>query len=119
MDFMATFVDLAHGTYPSVFKGHKITPMEGISLVPVFEGKERKGHEALFNEHNGGRYVRYQDWKLVSLDRDSTWHLYRINDDETELNDLSATYPAKVHELDSMWHRWAMRDQVFPKPRRD
>jgi arylsulfatase len=119
MDFMATFVELAHGTYPSVFKGHKITPMEGISLVTVFDGKERKGHEALFNEHNGGRYVRYQDWKLVSLDRDSTWHLYRINDDETELNDLSATYPAKVHELDSMWHRWAMRDQVFPKPRRD
>jgi arylsulfatase len=116
MDFMATFVDLAHAKYPTVFKGHKITPIQGISLVPVFNGKERKGHKALFNEHNGGRYVRYQGWKLVSLDRDSTWHLYRINDDETELNDVSGKYPDKVHELDSMWHRWAMRDQVFPKP---
>jgi arylsulfatase len=117
MDFMATVVDLAHATYPKEYHGHQITPMQGISLVPIFTGEKREGHKALFNEHNGGRYVRYEGWKLVSRDRDTTWHLYHINDDETELNDSSAQYPDKVHVMDSMWRKWAYRVHVFPKPR--
>jgi len=116
MDFMATFIELAKATYPSEYKGHPITPMEGISLVPVFKGEKRKGHEALFNDHHGGRYARYDGWKLVSADKDTTWHLFRIDTDQTELNDLSKKYPNKVKQLDSMWRRWAYRTKVFPRP---
>ncbi|HZW70414.1 MAG TPA: arylsulfatase, partial [Hanamia sp.] len=102
MDFMATFIELANAKYPSEYHGHAITPMEGISLVPTFKGEKRKGHEALFNDHHGGRYVRYHGWKLVSSDKDTTWQLFRINEDQTELNDLSKKYPGKVKELDYM-----------------
>ncbi|GAA4315542.1 arylsulfatase [Compostibacter hankyongensis] len=116
MDFMATVVELAHAHYPARYNGHDITPMQGISLVPVFKGQQRQGHTALYNEHAGGRYVRYAGWKLVSRDRDTTWHLYRIEDDETELNDLSGQYPGKVHMMDSLWRTWAARVHVFPKP---
>ncbi|AYD47771.1 arylsulfatase [Arachidicoccus soli] len=116
MDFMATFVDLAHAKYPKEFKGHAITPMQGISLAPIFAGKKGAKHEALFNEHFGSGYVRYEGWKLVKRSQDKKWHLFHIDDDETEMNDLAAKYPEKVKDMDRMWQKWAHQVHVFPKP---
>ena len=114
MDFMATFVELAHATYPAVYKGNTIKPTEGSSLVPAFTSKNAEGHNLLFNEHFGARYVRYDGWKLVSHKNDP-WHLYRIDDDETELNDLAGQYPDIVQKLDKMWQDWTKANQVVPK----
>ena len=116
MDFMPTLIHLAHAQYPTRFKGHEISPMEGTDLSPIFSGGNIKAHTALYNDHAGGRYVRYEGWKLVSADRDTTWHLYHITKDQTELHDLSAEYPQRVHMMDSMWRRWAVRVHVFPRP---
>jgi arylsulfatase A-like enzyme len=114
MDLMATFVELANTRYPTEYNGNKIVPMQGISLTPVFKGKKRLGHEALFNEHYGARYVRTEEWKMVARNK-GNWQLYRIQDDETELNDLSVRYPQKVKELDSLWNKWANSNNVLPK----
>lgn len=116
MDFMATFIELAKAKYPSVYKGSTITPLQGISFVPALKGQTANGHQELFNEHFGARYARVDDWKLVSTKADSTWHLYRIQNDQTELNDLAMKYPEKVKELDDKWHAWATQNNVFPKP---
>lgn len=72
----------------------------------------------LYNEHYNARYVRDREWKLVSLSGDTTWRLYRINQDETELNDLSARHPDIVSRLSGQWRQWAGTHQVFPKPGR-
>lgn len=114
MDFMATFTQIAQAPYPTVYQGRQITPMQGISLVPAFEDQKGKEHEALFNEHFGAKYVRHAGWKLVARNNEN-WHLYRINADETELNDLAGQYPDKVKELEDKWQQWAMANQVFPK----
>src|SRR5205814_7663497 len=45
IDLMATCVDLAGATYPKTYKDKPITPLEGKSLAPIFEGKKRDGHE--------------------------------------------------------------------------
>lgn len=116
MDFMPTLIELASAKYPTEHKGNQITPMEGISLASVFDNPKKQMKRTLFNEHVGGRYARSGDWKLVSKNQDTTWHLYHIKADETELNDSSAYYPHKVHVMDSMWHAWANRVHVFPKP---
>ena len=118
MDFMSTFTELANAKYPSSYKGHVISPMQGTSLVPAFKGKIDKGHEALFNEHFKARYIRKDSWKLVSTNRDTIWHLYNINDDETELNDLSAKYPEKVKDMNAQWHKWAGKNSVLPKSKK-
>ncbi|MEX2594856.1 MAG: arylsulfatase [Anditalea sp.] len=73
MDFMATFTELANATYPTEYNGRQITPMQGISLVPAFEGKERKIHNSLFNEHFGAQYVRHEGWKLVARNNEK-WY---------------------------------------------
>jgi len=116
MDFMATFTQIANATYPSVYKGRQITPMQGISLVPTLQGKKGEVHAALFNEHFGAKYVRYNGWKLVARNNEQ-WHLYQINTDETELNNLSGKYPDKVKELEGMWQNWALNNNVLPKPK--
>lgn len=116
MDFMSTFCELAGAVYPSEFKGNKITPTSGISIVPSFKGQQTAGHDQLFNEHFGARYARKENWKLVSLANDTTWHLYNLASDQTETVDLSAKYPEKVQELNDLWKRWAMKSNVFPKP---
>jgi arylsulfatase A-like enzyme len=116
MDFMSTFLELAGAKYPKTFNGHSIPPTTGISLTPTFSGKQAGGHQNLFNEHFGARYSRVGNWKLVSMSNDSTWHLFNLANDKTETNDLKNRYAKKVHEMDSMWHRWANTHQVFPKP---
>ena len=114
MDFMTTFILLANTRYPATYNGHTIKPTQGISLLPILKDEQRAGHEALFNEHYGARYARYEGWKLVARNKEP-WHLYHIEDDETEMNNLADQYPEKVHQLDSMWNDWEMRNNVLPK----
>jgi arylsulfatase len=117
MDFMSTFVEVAQTQYPTTFKGNTIKPQQGRSLVPAFNNSNAKGHEALFNEHFGARYVRNDQWKLVALNN-GPWQLYKIYDDETEMHDLSKRYPDVVQNLDRMWQEWAKQNVVLPKPAR-
>jgi arylsulfatase len=115
MDFMSTFVELANAKYPASYKGNAIRPMQGTSLREAFVSKNSRGHETLFNEHFGAKYVRDEGWKLVAHNKDQ-WHLYKINDDETELNDVSEQRPDIVEKMDNMWHEWAKQNQVLRKP---
>jgi arylsulfatase A-like enzyme len=116
MDFMNTFIELAGAKYPVTYKGHRIPVSSGISIAPTFKGVTTAGHEALFNEHYGARYARLGDWKLVSLTKDTTWHLFNLANDRSETVDLATKYPQKVHAMDSLWHHWAVNHMVFPKP---
>ena len=39
IDIMSTCVELAKAGYPKEYQGETITPMEGMSLVPIFDGQ--------------------------------------------------------------------------------
>ncbi|HTN22300.1 MAG TPA: arylsulfatase [Pelobium sp.] len=115
MDFMKTFMDVSNAAYPKTYKGNTISPTTGNSLLPAIEGKRVYGHQVLFNEHYNARYVRDNGWKLVSRSGDKIWHLYKIDEDETEMNDLAGKYPQKVKELSEKWQKWANENKVLPK----
>ena len=119
MDIMATCVDVAHARYPSQYKGKKIHPMEGESLLPSIRNKNDERHSAIFWEHEANRAVRDGEWKLVLKASeiypfDGKWELYNMRDDRTETNDLAGTYPEKVKEMKNMWENWAQRIGVYP-----
>ncbi|UQZ82439.1 Arylsulfatase [Paenibacillus konkukensis] len=132
MDIMATCLDAAGISYPETYNGNEIIPLEGKSLLPIFEGNEREGHEYMFWEHEGNRAVRQGKWKLLSRckmdwqftaawgfrgDRgphEEKWELYNIEEDRIELNDLSDQYPEKVRELADRHEQWARRTGVIP-----
>ncbi len=128
IDIMTTCVDVAAAVYPEVYNGNAILPMEGKSLVPTF-GDQAIDREALYWEHEGNRAVRMGKWKLVSrADTDSfiwdqvaaldqsSWELFDMENDRTEMEDLSSKQPDLVRQMASMWMDWAKRTGAVPRP---
>ena len=113
IDIMATCLDVAGARYPTTYQGRPVTPLEGRSLAPVFQGKMRAGHPHLCWEHEGNRAVRQGNWKLVAQHRQE-WELYDLAADRTEMHDLAQSNPAKVKELIAIYDAWAKRCGVVP-----
>jgi len=43
MDILPTCLELAGAEYPKEYNGHKITPVDGLSLTPILKGNSAKG----------------------------------------------------------------------------
>ncbi len=112
IDLMATCVAIAGAKYPADFNGQAIQPMEGISLMPAFQGRS-EGTRSIFWEHEGNRAHRLGPWKLVAKEN-KPWELYNMDQDRAELHDLSAAEPERVKAMAAAWETWAARAQVLP-----
>ena len=108
VDVMPTLVELAGAEYPLRFADQAIQPMEGVSLVPAFAGREARRDRALFWEFNANHAVRDGDWKLVA-ERGRAWELYHLAEDRSETQDLAHDEPARVKELAGHYDAWARR----------
>jgi arylsulfatase len=105
VDVMATCVELGGATYPKSYGGRQILPLAGKSLVPIFRGLQRQGHEAIFWQFGSSRAVRQGKWKLVYR-KPGPWELYDIEADRTEQNDLAKAHADKAAELAALWNQW-------------
>ncbi len=109
IDVMATLVEVAGSSYPENFRGEVITPLRGESLVPVFTANDPSVNgrqNPLFWEWRGSQAMRLGNWKIVRNSRNTDWHLYDLENDPTEINDLSRENDAIIHRMDSMYHAW-------------
>ena len=106
IDIMATAIDIADVEYPASYNGQKIKPLRGRSLVPIFQGKQREPHEAIFWQFSNNRAVRRGKWKLTSA-RGGPWELYDMQADRTELNDLAKRDPKRADAMAKQWTKWA------------
>ena len=113
IDIMATCVDLAEANYPIDYDGQQITPLEGRSLMPAFQGQEID-REAIYWEHEGNRAIRVGDWKLVAKGGTGPWELYNIRQDRAEMNNVAAAEPTRVRVLSAQWQKYAERAHVLP-----
>jgi arylsulfatase len=110
IDFMATFLDLGQAIYPEEVGVRTIDPLEGRSLVPIFKGKQRKGHETLYFHYGSDRALRKGKWKLVSA-KGGKWELYDLEGDRTELKDLSVKFPKRVSAMANEWFNIAQNKE--------
>lgn len=117
MDIMATCIDVARVEYPKTYQGNEIIPLEGKSLFPIFQGKQREDHKILCWEHEGNSAIREGRWKLVSK-YPNYWELHDIEEDRTEMHDLADKYPERVKEMATRYAEWAKRVgvQTWPLP---
>jgi arylsulfatase A-like enzyme len=115
IDIMATCVEISSTKYPARFADHNILPTEGRSLVGGF-GIDRAEERVLMFEHFGAAAILKGPWKLVRAGQTRPWELYSIDDDRTELTDLSEKNPDKVRELSQIWEKEAERTYIYPKP---
>jgi len=106
IDILPTCLKLADVNYPDMINGQVALKPAGISMLPMFNDESVVLHDTLFWEHEGGRAIRTGEWKMSSLPG-KEWELFRIIEDHTEMNDLAATCPDVVTELDAAWRRWA------------
>lgn len=115
IDLLATCVDAAGVTYPTMYNDNAVTPLEGESLVSAFQTEGWQRETPVFWEHEGNRAVRDGRWKLVNR-YPGSWELYDMVEDRTELNDLSEVNRPKVDDMVALYEAWAERCRVLPWP---
>jgi arylsulfatase len=112
-DMMATIVDVTGAKYPESYKGNTILPMEGTSMLPIFQS-DTSSKEYLYWEHEGNSGVRYKNWKLVKFE-EYPWELYDMDTDGTEMHDLAGRNPEIVKQLSDAYEGWAKRANVLKR----
>ena len=120
-DYFPTFLGMAG------FPIHPEGELDGLSLVPVLEGKaipERPlfWHYPHYSNQGGSPngVVRLGDYKLIEWYEDMRTELYNLKDDPGEHHDLAASMPGKVDQLRNLLHDW--REEVnaqMPSPNPD
>ena len=100
--------------------GSPISNTDGISLMPLLTGKDdqQQKHSFLYFEYpeNGGQLaVRLGNWKGVRRGVkvggiNGGWELYNLAEDPSEKNNLAATHPQIVKEIDLI----AKREHTHP-----
>ncbi len=116
IDIMPTCLEIANIQFPKEYKNNAIIPMEGMSILPAFDGKPiNRG--PIFWEHEGNGAMRDGKWKLVRTNvktGDGPWELYDMERDRTETTNLAGKYPQRVKEMAEQWQVWADRIGVLP-----
>jgi arylsulfatase A-like enzyme/glyoxylase-like metal-dependent hydrolase (beta-lactamase superfamily II) len=87
---------------------------DGVSLVPLLRGRTRLDRDALFWHYphyaNQGGFpggaVRVGPWKLLERYEDGRVHLFDLEGDVAERNDLASRHPEKVEALRARLHAW-------------
>ena len=106
VDFMPTLLELAKSDYPAEHEGRKLLPVEGRSLLPIFQGKERAIHKTMAWELFSNRTIRQGDWKLVWGASEKKWELYNLKTDRSESHNLAANHPRRVVSMANDWEKW-------------
>ncbi|MDO9634776.1 MAG: arylsulfatase [Paludibacter sp.] len=114
IDIMATLVESSGAKYPAKYNKNTITPMQGVSLLPVWQGKDIQRQTPIFWEHEGNVALRNGKWKLVKEKYEETYQLYDMENDRTEMNDLSLKEPLKFAEMMQQFNK--MYDEIGAKP---
>lgn len=109
VDIMPTVVALSGADYPLQFNDSDILPMEGVSLLPAFQGqKERAKNKPVYWEFAGNHAVRDGQWKLVA-ERAQDWELYDLSVDRTETRNVADEHPDLMKRLARQYDSWAKR----------
>jgi arylsulfatase len=112
---MATCLDSpASHILPNQKSGATPPPLVGKSLLPIFHGQTRD-RGPIFWEHEGNGAMRDGKWKLVSQFRNN-WELYNMEEDRTEMHNLSDQYPERVKRMATAYADWAKQIGVQPWP---
>jgi arylsulfatase len=118
-DIMPTILDLAGIAHTEEFKGRKVRPMQGESVLGLFEGKvdapyERASHVGY--ELFGLKAFFVGDWKILWMPPPfgpGEWELFNLKRDPAELTDLSAQHPEKLKEMVDLWGQYKKDNGVL------
>ncbi|MEN3941893.1 arylsulfatase [Prosthecobacter sp. SYSU 5D2] len=112
VDLMPTFVEITGAEYPATHRGQPLIPLEGHSLLPIWQGQGVQEPRRLGWALYGSRAYRHGRWKIVWGVTAKKWELFDMVEDRTEMHDVAAKNPQVVARLAREWRAWADRCEL-------
>jgi arylsulfatase len=112
-DIMPTVLELAGLDHPAEFRGRKIEPLRGRSMLGLLDGTKKAIYgstEFVGGEMGGGKWMRQGDFKAVMIPAPygkGVWQLFNVAEDPGEAKDLSKRMPDRLETLRAAWDRYA------------
>ncbi|MCB1013369.1 MAG: sulfatase-like hydrolase/transferase, partial [Microthrixaceae bacterium] len=128
IDIAPTLLEVAGIPEPSQVNGVTQKPIEGVSLAYTWDDANAPGQRITqYFEMFGNRAIYHDGWVAGArhgrlpwsvadssgFDED-TWELYNIEEDFTQANDLAATEPKRLREMQDLFMQEAATHNVFP-----
>ena len=132
IDIVPTILEAAGIQAPATVNGIAQKPIEGVSMAYTFDKANANApskRDTQYFEMFANRGIYHDGWyacttppvppwllgtaKLPEIN-DYKWELYNIADDYSQNNDLAASNPDKLHELQALFLTEAAKYQVFP-----
>jgi arylsulfatase len=99
IDFVPTLLEVAGIPYPESRNGKKTQPLDGKSLLPVWQGRQRPEPDFLISGWTERfRMYREKEWKIVNMNGEK-WELYNLKKDPTEMYNLADKEPEVLLQL--------------------
>jgi arylsulfatase len=127
IDVAPTVLEAAGLPEPKQVNGVAQRPMDGVSMLYTVDDAKAKGRRTTqYFEMFGNRAI-YHDgwvaatrhsipWLMVPLPpvKDDVWELYNVDEDFSQADDLAKQNPAKLKELQDVFMKEAVRNNVLP-----
>ena len=133
IDIVPTILEAAHIKAPTTVDGVTQKPIEGVSMAYTFDkagASKASTRTTQYFEMVGNRGIYHDGWmanttpfappwdlatgKLPDVVTGYKWELYHITEDYSQNNDLAATNPAKLKELQALFLSEAGKYNVLP-----
>ncbi len=123
-DLTPTVYDMLGLEPPAEVKGYTQWPMEGASLTYSFDEADAPTQkETQYFTMLGSRGIWHKGWKANTVhptianwsnfDKDK-WELYHVDEDRSEVKELSEKHPEKLEAMIRLWYHEAGKYQGFP-----
>ncbi|MEZ0268403.1 MAG: arylsulfatase [Phycisphaerae bacterium] len=127
IDVAPTALEAAQLPQPKTVNGVVQRPMDGVSMLYSADDARATGRRTTqYFEMFGNRGI-YHDgwvactrhsipWLMVPLPpvKDDVWELYKVDEDFSQATNLAAQNPGKLKELQAVFEKEAIRNNVFP-----
>jgi arylsulfatase len=127
IDVAPTVLEAANLPEPKSVNGVVQSPIEGVSMLYTFDHPDAKGtHKTQYFEIMGNRAIYSDGWFAGTIHRapweqlprrklqEDIWELYDAQNDFSLANDLAASNPAKLKELQGLFLKEATKYRVLP-----
>ena len=128
IDIAPTIYEIVGVPFPEMLNGVAQKPIEGVSMAYSFDSAKAPGRRrSQYFEMFVNRGLYHDGWWAASRvdipwstnptpaepDK-TTWELYELEKDFSQANDLAATNPEKLREMQDTWWTEAARYSVLP-----